>query len=323
MSFNNTKIFLSHAWEDKDNVAREMADILSKSVKVWYDEYSIHPGGSIFQSINSGLTDCDFGVVIFSKYFFAKRWTKSELSGLYALEDFGKRIIPIWHEITYDEVCTSWPVMIDRKAINTSEGINAVVEFVLRAIRTADTKDAFIHTGTVDSLYGELGKIMKVSTEKEALFRSEHGAEKVFCSQTKFFELADKRITEVALASPQIGLTWTSSEIQCIPNDKVYLNIKCQNNIMLKFEGTRPSKCSIDIARIEITLLKMNLDQLGECNGLELIIRHVFTPKFDDTLDVLWQEVGLKEMSTLEVIDFGLGLLHGHLVNWMRGRYGD
>src|SRR5262245_37838781 len=105
MSPTMTKLFLCHATEDKEPFVRDLADALSRFFWVWYDEYSLPPGGSIFQSISAGLAQCDYGVVVLSKPFFGKKWTQAELGGLFAREtDTSHRIIPVWKEISFDEV---------------------------------------------------------------------------------------------------------------------------------------------------------------------------------------------------------------------------
>jgi hypothetical protein len=69
------KIFISHATEDKDKVARPLAKALQKlGYDIWYDEYSLKLGDSLTAEIDRGLIECDYGVVIFSKSFFSKKW---------------------------------------------------------------------------------------------------------------------------------------------------------------------------------------------------------------------------------------------------------
>jgi hypothetical protein len=50
-------------------------------------------------------SEAGFGLVILSNHFFAKRWTNYELNGLLSKEMLGKKVIlPIWHNISKDEV---------------------------------------------------------------------------------------------------------------------------------------------------------------------------------------------------------------------------
>jgi hypothetical protein len=67
---------------------------------------SLPKPGSKCGSIDHGLKNCIYGIVVFSKAFLAqKKWTEYELSGLFALEEPGRtRILPIWHGITETEM---------------------------------------------------------------------------------------------------------------------------------------------------------------------------------------------------------------------------
>lgn len=116
-------VFISHASEDKESFVRELADTLMKdyNIKVWYDEFSIKWGDSLRKSIDKGLKSSKFGIVIISKSFIKKGWTNYELDGLFQKEmTYGKTILPIWHDITKDEVQDFSPSLAGRKALNTS-----------------------------------------------------------------------------------------------------------------------------------------------------------------------------------------------------------
>ena len=114
--------FICHASEDKDSIVRDLAVALkSRGKKVWYDEFSLRVGDSLRASVDNGLANSRFGVVILSKHFFEKDWPQMELNGLFGLETVGeKRILPIWHEISKDEVARHSPILADKIALNTS-----------------------------------------------------------------------------------------------------------------------------------------------------------------------------------------------------------
>jgi hypothetical protein len=64
-------IFISHSSEDKNEIARPLADALvAKGLAVWYDDFSLKLGDSLRESIDRGLSRSRFGVVILSPYFF-------------------------------------------------------------------------------------------------------------------------------------------------------------------------------------------------------------------------------------------------------------
>lgn len=135
---SNTKIFLSHASEDKDTVARPLAIALKNyGFDVWYDEFELKIGDSLTQKINEGLASCTHGIVILSKSFFAKKWTIKELNALNSksIESGYPVILPIWHEITAEEVRGKYPMLADLKALPTTMGIQAIALEIADAIR--------------------------------------------------------------------------------------------------------------------------------------------------------------------------------------------
>ncbi len=122
-------VFVSHASEDKEEIARPLADALKeRGYEVWYDSFSLKLGDSLRESINRGLAESRFGVVILSKDFFAKHWTNQELNGLAAIEVGGKKVIlPVWHGVTHADVVKYSPILADRMAVSTTEGLGRVV----------------------------------------------------------------------------------------------------------------------------------------------------------------------------------------------------
>lgn len=115
-------VFISHASEDKNSIVRELAELLEKlKVKVWYDEFALTVGDSLSRSIDEGLLKSNFGVVIISKKFLEKNWTDYEYRSLLSKEEKGKKVIlPIWHNITQQEVKNFSLYLSDKVALDTS-----------------------------------------------------------------------------------------------------------------------------------------------------------------------------------------------------------
>lgn len=115
-------VFISHASEDKDEVARPLADALSsKGLRVWYDEYELKIGDSLRRKIDRGLACSRFGIVVISRDFIKKGWTNYELDGLVTRVVSGEQVLlPIWHNITKAEVVNFAPSLADKLARNTA-----------------------------------------------------------------------------------------------------------------------------------------------------------------------------------------------------------
>ena len=117
-------VFISHASEDKDSFVIPLVETLQKEgVKVWYDNSELTWGDSLRGSIDNGLKNSKYGVVILSKSFLGKKkWTEHELDGLFAMEEIGKKVIlPIWHDISREDVLAYSPSLADRLAKRSSK----------------------------------------------------------------------------------------------------------------------------------------------------------------------------------------------------------
>lgn len=130
-------VFISHASEDKDAVARPLAAAFKeKQLRVWYDEFSLTVGDSLRKKIDQGLRACRFGVVILSPHFFEKHWPEQELNGLATREvDGHKVILPVWHKVDFHAVRRFSPTLADRIAARTDEGLPCVIEKLLTAMK--------------------------------------------------------------------------------------------------------------------------------------------------------------------------------------------
>lgn len=134
----NWDVFISHASEDKDSLVRDLAKALASSgLTVWYDEFTLTIGDSLRRSIDRGLVASRFGIVVLSHSFFSKEWPQRELDGLVAKEiTSGKVILPVWHNITKEEVASYSPILADRLAVQSDKGMAHVVAQILAAVRT-------------------------------------------------------------------------------------------------------------------------------------------------------------------------------------------
>lgn len=122
-------VFISHASEDKEDFVRPLAEELRKrGYRVWYDEFSLNWGDSLSSSIDKGISQSKLGIIVLSRNFFQKRWTKRELEGFVSKEGTnGKVILPIWHQVSKKEVSDFSPILADKLAINSSQGIDYVI----------------------------------------------------------------------------------------------------------------------------------------------------------------------------------------------------
>jgi hypothetical protein len=116
-------VFISHATEDKDSVVRPLAHALrARGLVVWYDEFELRLGDSLRRKIDAGLARSRFGIVVLSDAFFKKNWPQYELDGLVTREMTGEQVIlPLWHNISKDEIVAQSPPLADKVARRTSD----------------------------------------------------------------------------------------------------------------------------------------------------------------------------------------------------------
>jgi TIR domain len=133
---NRRHVFISHASEDKQEIASPLAEALSNSgISVWYDEYEIIWGDSIFEKINEGLSNSIIGIVIFSPHFLNKNWPTTEFRTIATLMIKQKiRMLPLLHNISLDEITTKYPLLEDIHFQSSNTDISSLVEQVKKNI---------------------------------------------------------------------------------------------------------------------------------------------------------------------------------------------
>ncbi|MGA9851490.1 MAG: toll/interleukin-1 receptor domain-containing protein [Gammaproteobacteria bacterium] len=130
-------VFISHASEDKDDFVRPLAKaLMAKALNVWYDEFTLKVGDSLRRSIDNGLGNSKYGIVVISPSFLAKDWPQKELDGLVSRERDGQKVIlPIWHKIDESGVRSYSPILADRFAALSKRGVSLVAEEIISVIK--------------------------------------------------------------------------------------------------------------------------------------------------------------------------------------------
>lgn len=167
-------LFICHASEDKDAVARPLAEQLQElGLEVWYDEFSLFLGDSLRQKIDVGLAKSKFGIVILSPDFFKKDWPQIELDGLLAREiDGAKVILPVWHNIERNEVNEYSPILAGRVAAKTANGLDNVVREIMKVIEPTkhnENDGKPVSGNTLEYLQNEEQEIQPAKQPKEEI----------------------------------------------------------------------------------------------------------------------------------------------------------
>lgn len=123
--------FISHASEDKDSVARPLAQALRAiGQRVWFDELTIKAGDALDEVIAQGTRASVFGIAVVSPRFFGRRWTEAELA---ALE--GKRMFLVLTDMDAGELAKLRPSLANRLCLRAELGPKAVAESLVEASR--------------------------------------------------------------------------------------------------------------------------------------------------------------------------------------------
>jgi hypothetical protein len=130
--------FISHDRRDQKEIAEPIALQLQKWMcPVWFDQYSLRVGDSLRESIEKGLRDCPKCILILTPNFLGNSgWTKREYDSVFTRELVEKRrvILPVWHNVTVEDVYQYSPILADRVAVHWGEDLEAVARRLLVAI---------------------------------------------------------------------------------------------------------------------------------------------------------------------------------------------
>jgi hypothetical protein len=130
-------VFVSHAGPDRGTFVNALVgELQRRGLSVWYSESEITLGDSLRARIDDGLAFSRFGVVVVSPAFFAREWTKTELDSLAARanREGRKVILPVWHEMTLDQVGARSPMLAAVAGISSAQGVEAVADALVRAV---------------------------------------------------------------------------------------------------------------------------------------------------------------------------------------------
>lgn len=138
-------VFISHAWEDKEGFVDEFVAELEKlGIKVWYDKQRIKWGDSMRARIDDGLKKSKFGIAVISPDYIAdgKYWTKAELDGLFQLESVnGKMLLPIWHNITKQQVMNYSPIIASKLAMTTASMTAGEIAIEMKSLLSDEVEE--------------------------------------------------------------------------------------------------------------------------------------------------------------------------------------
>ncbi|MDQ2084480.1 toll/interleukin-1 receptor domain-containing protein [Xanthobacteraceae bacterium Astr-EGSB] len=131
--------FISHDSRDKKDIAEPLALQLQKWMcPVWFDQYSLRVGDSLREAIETGLKECPKCILLLTPNFLDNNgWTKREYDSIFTRELVEKQrvILPVWHQVTAEDVFAYSPILADRVGAQWSEGVEETARKLLRVIQ--------------------------------------------------------------------------------------------------------------------------------------------------------------------------------------------
>jgi len=195
-------VFISHASEDKDGIVDKIVILLEYfSIKTWYDKNILSVGDSLSKSIDIGLSESKYGIIILSENFIKKGWTEYEFRSLLNREIGKKKVIlPIWHIIKRETIEQYSPFLLEKFALDTSkQTIEEIVIELIKVIKPKMYKNIYreiiwrelksnAKVGKINISQLKLTGIKHTSLPKSLMLRIENLNYSVFCDMGLDFE---------------------------------------------------------------------------------------------------------------------------------------
>jgi hypothetical protein len=148
-------IFISHASEDKEAVARPLATHLQGlGLRVWLDECELSLGDSLRRKLGDGLV---------------------------AREDGSEKVVlPIWHQVSASDVLGFSPLLAGKLAVSTLQGLPQVAAAIHAAVRrpSAPAADTAVTLAALESnALGTIRRAMLTADSARDLRRATQAAQ--------------------------------------------------------------------------------------------------------------------------------------------------
>ena len=298
---NPVKIFLSHASEDQQDFVRPLAEALSSvpdEFKVWYSEYELTLGDRLLARIDEGLKNCDYGVVVLSPHFFAKRWPREELDGLFQLETTERKVIlPIWKDVSESDVKSFSPILASRLGADAALGVHRIVEEIRRAVGLVDRLREISSSGWKTKLR-KLDEDVVHARKVETFSATGEAVELVSRVATELIDEAWETGTKLIgeLVALKLNLPARKGEQQ-------YFTINGPNRLILSIRFDNRFVNSIEGARLRMAIFRWK-DDWDENSKTEELEHYEFQPNFDKQMQILWVSPDLTFANPTALLDF-------------------
>lgn len=299
---NPVKIFLSHASEDQSDFVRPLAEALAgfpEEFEVWYSEYELTLGDKLLAKIDEGLKSCDYGVVVLSPDFFAKRWPREELEGLFQLETTERKVIlPIWKDVSELDVKSFSPILASRLGADAAAGIPKIVEEIRRAVGLVDRYKQISASGWKDKLKRldeDLGHARRVET----FSRTGDAVGVVANAAVKIIDEAWKMAAEFVANVSTLKLHLPERR----QNEQHYFTISGPRLLTLNIYFSNKYTNSLDGTGLKVTIFRAR-DDWDDQSKHQILEKYDLNPTFDKEMNLLWTDSTMMFSTGAALLDF-------------------
>jgi len=122
-------LFISYASEDEAYVTKLSESLEYFGLRVWFAPLTLKIGDKLLDSINAGLIASDYGLIVLSKPYISKSWTKYELDVLHRQHiEKEKKLFPLWHCIDKSQIDTWNPGLSGIVALKSTEETSSIAK---------------------------------------------------------------------------------------------------------------------------------------------------------------------------------------------------
>lgn len=291
------KVMISYASEDGD-YARALRDELAKFCDVWFDQDQIKVGDSLFEQINRGLGSSEFAVVVLTPHYIEKKWTNNELAGFMALEEKTRKIIlPIWKDITRDQVAQFSGILADRSAAKASDGMPAVASQLRSVIETTKRAVELATRPVAADRLAAFGRDLHTKAQTQARLETTEGVNQVKAGAEALLARLETTLSQAQSDGLQFNIKREPGHLTAHTRNRLSLGVSFQVHYINSLRDT-PLRIGVFRRR----------DPFEKETGPGLLDER----KLDGWLEngtVVWRENERKVYTSEQVVELALDLL--------------
>jgi hypothetical protein len=282
-------LFLSYASEEKAFVEK-LREALGEKFDLWFDQEAIRLGENFAYRLPEGIRSSDYAVVVLSRSYITKKWTQEEFFHLIALETADRKLIlPIWYNITVEEVRHFYPALTLRNKIPYDLPMNAIVVAIETGTGTA--QKAREVGDPLRKKYSELEDALANHDANERLSHNEQGVRLVAEEVSHLLDVFLKRLDQVRGSMKLQMERWDQPMLNSPYNPAVVASGRFRVNVQIGYLNPYVSVPSY--AKLVVTLFAWPDDtppMLAAAFGQkDELLQTVFTFRFTVSEKLQWK----------------------------------